>query len=118
MSESRYDEMREACIKFHRANPQVWELFVRFTMDRIRRGFKHYGVDAIFARVRWETDQAAVDPEHAFKMNNNHKPFYARAFMRVYPEYRGFFKLRRQFSKDHEAMDNELGPGDFPYLEQ
>lgn len=112
---SRYEEMRAACIAFHKANPRVWVLFVQFTFDRINRGFANYSVNAVFERIRWETDQARVDPAQAFKLNNNHRPFYARAFMTRFPQApEGFFRTRTQTSKASPATGlPELGPQDF-----
>lgn len=106
--------MREQCITFHQANPKVWVLFQRFTLDRIELGLKHYSVNAVFERIRWETDQAPTDGQAQFKINNNHRPFYARRFMKKYPEHDGFFRLRQQTSK-HEGASGlpELGPQDF-----
>ncbi len=112
--ETRYDEMREQVIAFHKANPRVMELFERFTFELIRRGFKNYSSKAIFERIRWETDQADYDGRSTFKMNNNYTSFYGRAFMNKYPEHDGFFRTRRQVSKEVSATHlPPLGPQDF-----
>jgi len=96
---TRYDEMLLEWSRFHDAHPEVWKLFKRFTFDRIERGFRHYGAGAIMERVRWETS-AGADPElEEFKINNNHRAFYARFFMGYYPEHEGFFRLREQTSE-------------------
>ena len=113
---TRHQELREACIAFHKAHPIGWALFVKFTFERIGLGFEHYSVNAIFERIRWETDQANVDGKTSFKLNNNYRPFYARRFHRMYPEHDGFFRLRHQISKEGPAVQrNQLGPQDFPY---
>ncbi len=110
---TRYDELADSVRKFHKKHPMVWTLFQRYTFDRINRGFKHYSAYAIFERVRWETDQAQVDGDE-FKLNNNHRPFYARAFMKKYPEHEGFFRTRVQTSKEKTATGlPELKPSDF-----
>jgi len=96
---TRYDEMREEWSRFHDAHPEVWILFKRFTFDRIERGFAHYGAGAIMERVRWET-AAGAGEEEEFKINNNHRAFYARFFMGHYPEHEGFFRVREQTSED------------------
>jgi len=111
---SRHQEIREQAQAFHRAHPRVWRLFQRFTLDRISRGFEHYSVNAIFERIRWETDQAPGASEQQFKLNNNYRPFYARGFMLKYPEHDGFFRTRRQTSKNCPATGlDELKPMDF-----
>lgn len=93
--------MREQVIRFHEKNPEVMELFSRFTFDRINKGFKHYSVNGIFERIRWET--ATAGDESGFKLSNNHRPFYARAWMKMNPEYDGFFRTRHQTSEDEPA---------------
>lgn len=74
-------------------NPAVWSLFVRFTFDRIQRGFRNYSSDAVLHRVRWETALPLEDGS-GFKINNNWSPFYARKFHDFYPQHAGFFRTR------------------------
>lgn len=79
---------------FDAANPRVWQLFVRFTQERIRLGFRHYSADAILHRVRWDTDTVADDGS-GFKINNNWTSFYARKWAAAYPQQADFFRRRR-----------------------
>lgn len=117
MSKTRNEEMREQCEAFHKEHPEVWDLFVRFTFEMIDRGFKNYSAQhGIFARIRWEID-AGGNGTSEFKINNNHSAFYARRFMKVYPEHDGFFRLRRQVSNDSDATKlPELTPSDYDYV--
>jgi len=92
---SRRDEIAEQCPTFHKKHPEVWDLFVQFTNEMIRRGFKNYSVNAIFERIRWEKDAGGNGVE-SFKLNNNYRALYARRFMKMYPEYEGFFRTREQ----------------------
>lgn len=94
--------MLQQCISFHDAHPEVWDLFVRFTFEIINRGYEHYSVNAVFERIRWEID-AGGDGTHAFKLNNNYRAFYARRFMNMFPEHRGFFRTRTLKSLDKPA---------------
>ena len=110
---TRHDEMREACQKWSDDHPKVWQLFVKFTKDRIDKGFTNYGAKAIFERIRWETDQASEDGKNRFKMGNNFPAFYARRFMKIFPEHEGFFRLRTQISHTQPALNMpEIGPAD------
>ena len=116
---TRYEEMEEAAVKFHRQNPKVWEYFVRFTFEVIHRGFKHYSVNGVFERIRWETDEADTDGKSTFKLNNNYRAFFARWFMDTYPEHNGFFRIRFMPSELQLAKNlPELGPQDFPELKR
>jgi hypothetical protein len=90
----RFEEMRQDVIQFNRKHPDVWRLFCGFTFDMINRGFMNYSVNAIFERIRWEID-AGGDGVTSFKLNNNYRAFYARAFMRVSTQksqHDGFFR--------------------------
>jgi hypothetical protein len=114
-TKTRHDELREQVVVFHRENPLVWELFCKFTFDLIGRGFKNYSAQhGVFSRIRWETDQADSDGNSTFKINNNYSAFYARAFMKKYPQHDGFFRTREQTSKGESATGlPPLGPKDF-----
>jgi len=110
---NRREEMKWQFEAFHYAHPRVWELFKKFTWERISRGFLHYSSKGIFERIRWETAVAETGKQE-FKLNNNFSAFYARTFMRIYPEYEGFFRTRKQISEDDEATClAQLTPQDF-----
>jgi len=97
---SSYDRNLKACMKFHAEHPEVMEMFDKFAIDRINRGFQKYSAKTIFERIRWETAVPFdVDPKAEFKLSNNHTAFYSRAFMNVYPQYKGFFATKEQISK-------------------
>jgi len=110
---SRHDQLKQEVIRFHAKHPIVWDLFVQFTFERIAKGFEHYSSKGIFERIRWETAAPNHDPAD-FKLNNNYTPFYARAFMKKYPKYVGFFRTRKQISKGGPAVSlPALKPGNF-----
>lgn len=111
---TRTDEMREQVTRFHKEHPFVWDLFKRFTFEVIGKGMKHYSVNAIFERIRWEHDITRIDPRASFKLNNNYRAFYARRFMAAFPEYDGFFHTRKQTSDEGAATNlPELTPHDY-----
>lgn len=105
---SRCEEIDRAFCEFHRANPQVWRLFVRFTLDVIAKGFKHYSSKSVFERIRWHTDieTGAAD---GFKLNNNYTAAYSRLFHEAYPEHADFFRLRARTSKARPARGASCG---------
>lgn len=111
---TRLDEMRSQVKAFHSEHPVVWELFVAYTMDRIKKGFQNYSAKAVFERIRWEVDSVGGDGTYEFKLNNNWPSFYARRFMRMYPQYDGFFRIRRQTSQeDYPTGMPALTPDDY-----
>ena len=101
--ETRHEEMRRACQEFHNANKEVWELFVKFALEKAALGYEHYGVSGVFERIRWETSVGADEPE--LKLNNNHRAFYARRFNRMFPDLGGgeFFRVRTQTARQRGA---------------
>lgn len=98
---SRHEQLYGEVRRFHQEHPEVWRLFERFTLERIRLGFKHYSADAIMHRVRWETSAGSKGDAPA--INNNYVAFYARRFMNIHPEHDGFFKTRVQKSRLRSA---------------
>ena len=86
------DLFEDDFLKYHRENPQIYEAFKQFTTKAIERGHKNWSAEAIFNVMRWET---GIEGNDEFKINNNYKALYARLFMRDYPKYAGFFRIRK-----------------------
>lgn len=106
--------MRDQCIAFHKAHPEVWDRFEALALELIASGVEHYGVATIWEVLRWESDSGQIAGGGAFKLNNNYRAFYARAFARRHPKHAGFFRLRRQRTEDEAATGlPELTPADF-----
>lgn len=78
--------------EFHRDNPGVYEIFKRFAHKALLSGRQHFGVSAVWERLRWETMIETQGDE--FKLNNNHRAYYARMYMRDFPAAAGFFRTR------------------------
>ena len=78
--------------EWHKENPHVWQLFERFTYEAINAGYNHYSVAAIIERIRWHAEIETRGD--VFKINNNHKAYYARYFQHMHPEHDGFFRTR------------------------
>ena len=78
--------------EWHKENPHVWDLFEKYTKQVIDAGYDNYSVNAIFERIRWHTDIETKGD--AFKINNNHRAYYARYFHVMHPEHDGFFRVR------------------------
>ena len=67
---------QDAFIQFDQDNPKVWDLFVEIVLKHINAGHRKGSVEFIFNIMRWQHDMETTDP--FYKINNNHKPFYAR----------------------------------------
>ena len=92
---NRCEEIHLAVNNFHKEHPEVWELFVKFTFEKINSGHEYYGAKSVMERVRWETSGGGIAP----KVNNNFVSFYARRFAEIYPDYSKFFRTRLQTSE-------------------
>ena len=86
------EERRIKAREFLERNPEVWNLFVRFTFEKIHAGFKHYSVRGIWHRIRWETP-AGDDGLERFKLGDHHAKFFGEGFMKKY-DHEGFFRTR------------------------
>lgn len=62
---------------FHRTNPDVYELMVRFAVEAARAGWTRYGVKSLYERVRWHQRVDCKDSRD-FKLNNDFTSRYAR----------------------------------------
>lgn len=81
--------LRERFEDFDAANPHVWDLWLRFSAEAMRAGHRILSASFIAERIRWETT-IVTRSEDPFKLNNNHRAYYARKFMDAFPELPGF----------------------------
>lgn len=93
----------EAFLMFHRANPHVLPLLSRFAHDALRAGHAHYGIGAIWERVRWHLNIDTRDTT-GLKLNNNHRAYYARLLAIVHPTTLGSVFTTRQLGQDHHIV--------------
>lgn len=81
----------ERWAEFHRANPAVWEAFLRRTREAWASGRK-VGARCVWERMRWELDIEVQSED--FKLNDHLVPYFARLVMLRYPELDGYFERR------------------------
>ncbi len=74
-------------------NPEVYKLFCKFTFQAIERGHKSLSAWMIVNRIRWETSVVTTGDE--YKVSNDFVALYARKFMGDYPQYDGFFRVKK-----------------------
>ena len=86
--------MREArFLAFHQANPIVYQLWDKFTREALAKGQERVGAALIMERIRWETSIVLVDARPdggTLKINDHHKAYYARLWMKNNPEHKVF----------------------------
>ena len=90
--------------EFHKNNPEIYTLFIKFTNMVIERKRKYYSAKAIFHRSRWEsmissdTHQLLGD----YKIDDGWISHYARMFMDDFPQHQGFFQTRDRKNSYHK----------------
>jgi hypothetical protein len=86
--------------RFHLENPHVFDQLRELALYAVRRGARRLSINLLFERLRWDLVVETSDPD--FRLNNNHRPYYARALMEAEPELAGVFTTR--------AAGNEADP--------
>lgn len=82
--------------QFHQANPGVYALLVSLCRELKAHGHEHIGIATVYEHARWMGlvgDTLALD---GYKLNNNHRAFYARLIMEQEQDLVGMFETRRQ----------------------
>lgn len=81
--------------EFHKSNPRVFDLFKTITFRGINKGKKRMSATLVVNVIRWEHFLETTDQKDGgFKINNNFVPYYARLFMRDFPQYSKLFSTR------------------------
>jgi len=86
---------------FHDQNPHVYRELVALCRRAEERGVPQWSINGIFEVLRWE--RALKTSGEVFKLNNNHRAFYARAIMRDEPGLADFFEVRRSSADEYFA---------------
>jgi len=79
-------------IKFHLANPHVYEHVERFAFEALKSGRSAFGIGMIWERMRWYLNIETKGNE--FKLCNDHRSCYARLLMLDHPEFQSFFRRK------------------------
>jgi len=79
-------------LRYHRANPHIYERFVDLAMRMKKSGRKYYSSKMIINVIRWETDLVAAGDE--FKINDRFQSLYGRLLAIERAEFEDFFRFR------------------------
>ena len=88
--------------EFHTNNPEIYNLFVKFTTMATQRK-QYYSAKAVFHRIRWETMMSSDTHKllDDFKIDDGWISHYARKFMDDFPQHSGFFKTKVRHNSYH-----------------
>jgi hypothetical protein len=103
--------LERAFQEFDEENPRVYELLCRFADEAISVGRTRLGISLLFERIRWEVYIITSDDE--FKLNNNHRAYYARRWLSEHPQYPEFFATRKVKGEEYGFGFDDDGQGVF-----
>ena len=86
-------DLKKRFDKWDVENPEVYELFKRFTFEAINKGHTKLSAWMIANRIRWET--SIVTTGNDYKISNDFIALFARKFMEDYPLHDGFFRTKQ-----------------------
>lgn len=81
-------------VKFHTANPHIFECLKRMALALKQAGYKRWGMRNLWEKLRYDLAIEASRGMEVYKLNDHFPPFYARLLMRDVPELKGFFEIR------------------------
>jgi hypothetical protein len=91
--------IRQADRKFfayHRENPRIYKLFVKFARQAKKAGYQKYSIWAIMNQVRWHVNVETHDPNGVkFKISNDYSSRYSRLIMKQERDLKGFFVIKQ-----------------------
>jgi len=98
--------IQQAFEEFHTTHPKVYMHFCRLAFIAIRAGRKRISFRALLNVIRWEIflqpesdDKTQLtlegDKIRKFKINDAYSPYYARLFVKEFPEYENLVEFRR-----------------------
>lgn len=97
------DRLYREFLAFHEANPDVYAALVQRCRAGLAVGVRRWGIGSLWEGLRWHWRVEVNRTDVEFKLNNNHRAFYARLIMAQEPDLAGFFETRRS-AADRMAM--------------
>lgn len=89
-------KLEQAFWNFHNANGHVYTMLCTLARRWMSvHGKGKLGIGMLFERARWEIAMTTHSTD-GFKLNNNHRAFYARLIMDNEPDLAEAFALRQQ----------------------
>jgi len=99
--------------KFHEQNPGVYSLFLRFTKEAKAAGRPRFSGWMIANRIRWYTSIETKGED--CKISNDFIAVYVRLIVYLFPEFEGFFQLKRMggngLTEEEMEVNNPIPKG-------
>jgi hypothetical protein len=82
--------IQEHFMRFHQANPHIYELVVALAWDERNNGAKRLSIAKLWENIRKHIETKGLD----YKLNNNFRSRYVRLIEENEPGLRGLFRKR------------------------
>jgi hypothetical protein len=92
-----FEQRKREWWEWHKANPDVWKYFERFSMEAVSKGRKKISHWLIINRIRWEVNIVTTGED--FKISNDYIAFYARLWKAKHPEHKDLFTTKRMIGE-------------------
>ena len=86
--------LRHEAEAFIYTHPKVFALYERYSLAAASRRETH-SISLLTEKVRHEIDQTWEPDRRGFKLNNNHRPYIARALIAKHPHLAEFLRCRQ-----------------------
>jgi hypothetical protein len=95
-----FEQKKKEWWEWHKANPQVWQYFERFSMEAVAKGRKKISHWLIINRIRWEVNIVTTGED--FKISNDYIAFYARLWKAKHPQHKDLFTTKKMIGEPIE----------------
>jgi hypothetical protein len=86
--------IQERFNEYDHCHPEVYKYLVSLCFELKSKRFRRYGIRSLWERVRWHF-QVEKEMGEDFKLNDHFHSRYVRKIIAEYPEFDGFFELRK-----------------------
>lgn len=92
-------------------NPHVWQLFCKYAFEMIAAGKKKGSAWDVINRIRWHEEIETKGGE--FKISNDFIGWYARMFIKKYPQHANLFTIKPMKEEQQIAKLKARNPAIF-----
>lgn len=75
----------------------IWKYFEQFSLQALAHGKRRISHWLIINRIRWEVYIVTTGKD--FKISNDYIAFYARLWIKTYPQHADLFKIKRMIGE-------------------
>lgn len=97
-----FEQRKKEWWEWHKANPNVWLHFERFSMEAVNKGRKKISHWLIINRIRWEVNIITTGED--FKISNDYIAFYARLWKAKHPAHKDLFTTKRMIGEPNDTQ--------------